>query len=101
MSAMTRVTGLSKAKLIGKSNFKTMGDIKRSSSAMNKAGLKGVLVSADDDMFMAMQLTPFSGRVDKVQHKVLEASIPESPTGELSKDSTSVKKTQQVLTAAE
>lgn len=57
MSAMTRFIGLSKAKLIGKSNFEAMGDIKRSSSAMNKAGLKRNLVSTDDDMFMAMQLT--------------------------------------------
>ena len=85
MSAMTRVTGLSKAKLIEKSNFKAMGDIKRSSSAMNKAGLKEVLVSADEDMFMAMQLTPLSGRVDKVRRNVLELSIPEAPTGGLSK----------------
>lgn len=101
MSAMTRVAGLSKAKLIGKSTFKAMGDIKRSSSAMNKAGLKGVLVSVDEDMLMAMQLTPLSGRVDKVRRNVLEASIPEAPTGKLSKKSTTVEKSQKVLTAAE
>jgi hypothetical protein len=102
MSAMTRVTGLSKAKLIGKSKFKAMGDIKRSSSAMNKVGLKGVLVSADDDMFTALQLTPLSGRIDKVRHKVLEVSIPEAPTGELiSKKSTNIYKSQQLLTTTE
>ena len=79
-----------------------MGDIKRSSSAMDKAGLKGVLVSADDDMFMAMQLTPLSGRVDKVWRKVIDASIPEAPTGELVSDnSTTVKKSEELLTAAE
>ena len=44
ISAMARVTGLSKARLIGKSNFEKRGDIKRSSSAMNKAGLiRGLL----------------------------------------------------------
>ena len=44
MSAMTRVTGLSKARLIGESNFTMRGDIKRSSTAMNKARLiKGLL----------------------------------------------------------
>ena len=53
MSAMTRVTGLRKSKLIGNKKIKMMGDIKRSSSAMNKAGLKGTIVSADDTMFTA------------------------------------------------
>ena len=65
MSAMTRVTGLSKAKLIAKGNFKMRGDIKHSSSAMNKAGLKGIIVSADDAIFTAMQLTPLSGKLMK------------------------------------
>ena len=101
MSAMTRVTGLSKARLIGKSNFKNRGDIKRSSTAMNKAGLKGIIVSADDTMFTAMRLTPLSGKTNKVQQRILEASIPEAPTGELSDNSTSVKKSQQVATTTE
>jgi hypothetical protein len=83
MSAMTRVTGLSKAKLIGKAKFEMSGDIKRSSTAMNRAGLKGIIVSTDDAMFTAMQLTPLSGKTNKVQQRLLEASIPEAPTGEL------------------
>ena len=79
-----------------------MGDIKRSGSAMNKAGLKGVLVSADGDMFTALQLTPLSGRIDKVRRKVLEVSIPEAPTGDLlPKNSKSVPKAQQVATTTE
>lgn len=99
MSAMTRVTGLSKAKLIGSKPFSKRGDIKRSSTSMNKAGLKGIIVSADDDMFTAMQLTPLSGRTNKVQQRILEASIPEAPTGELvSNNSTTVEKSQQVST---
>ena len=81
---MTRVTGLSKARLIGKANFKMRGDIKRSSTAMNKAGLKGIIVSADDTMFTAMQLVPSSEKTDKVAARILEASIPEAPTGGLS-----------------
>ena len=101
MSAMTRVTGLSKARLIGKAIFKMRGDIKRSSTAMNKAGLKGIIVSADDTMFTAMQLTPLSGKSNKVTARILEASIPEAPTGELSSNSTTVKKSQTVLTATE
>lgn len=101
MSAMTRVTGLSKAKLIGKSNFKMRGDIKQSSSAMNKAGLKGIIVSADDIMFTAMRLTPLSGKTNKVQQRILEASIPKVPTGELLSNSTIVKKSQQVATTTE
>ena len=85
-----------------KSNFKAMGDIKRSSSAMNKVGLKGVLVSADDDMFTALQLTPLSGRTNKVQQRFLEASIPEAPTGELvSKNSTNIDRSRQFLTTTE
>ena len=79
-----------------------MGDIKRSSLAMNKVGLKGVLVGADDDMFTALQLTPLSGRVDKVRRKVFETSIPETPTGDLlSSNSTTIKESQQLLTTAE
>ena len=102
MSAMTRVTGLSKAKLIGKEKFEMRGDIKRSSTAMNRAGLKGILVSADNDMFTAMQLTPLSGKTNKVQQRLLEASIPEAPTGELvSTNSTNIDKSQQLLTTTE
>ena len=73
MSAMTRVAGLSKAKLIEKSNFKMRGDIKQSCTSMNKAGLKGILISADDSMFSAMQVAPLSGRTNKVQQRFLEA----------------------------
>jgi hypothetical protein len=102
MSAMTRVTGLSKAKLIGKSNFKMRGDIKQSSTSMNKAGLKGIIVSADNAMFTAMQLTPLSGKTNKVQQILLEASIPEAPTGELvSKNSTNIDKSRQLLTTTD
>ena len=54
MSAMTRVTGFSKAKSIENTKCKTRGDIERSSSAMNKAGTKGIIASADDTMFTAM-----------------------------------------------
>ena len=69
---------------------------------MNKAGLKGIIVSADDDMFTAMQLTPLSGRTNKVAARLLEASIPEAPTGALlSKNSMSVEKSQQVSTATD
>jgi hypothetical protein len=69
---------------------------------MNKAGLKGIIVSADDDMFTAMQLTPLSGRTNKVAARLLEASIPEAPTGDLvSKNSTSVEKSQQVSTTTD
>ena len=75
------------------------GDIKHSSSAMNNAGLKGIIVSADDAMFTAMQLTPLSGKTNKVAARFIEASIPEAPTGELvSNNSTSVKKPQQLAT---
>ena len=102
MSAMTRVTGRSKAKLIGKEKFEMRGDIKRSSTAMNRAGLKGILVSADNDMFTAMQLTPLSGKTNKVQQRLLEASIPEAPTGELvSTNSTNIDKSRQFLTTTE
>ena len=98
---MVRVTGLSKTKLIGNAEFKMRGDIKRSSSSMNKAGLKEIIVSADDAMFTAMRVEPLSGRTNKVQQRILEASIPETPTGDLSDNSTAVKKSQQVLTASE
>ena len=70
-----------------------MGDIKCSSSAMNKAGLKRIIVSADDAMFTAMRVTSLSGRTKKVQRKILEESIPEAPTGELSDNSTTIPKT--------
>jgi hypothetical protein len=96
MSAMVRVTGLSKAKLVGNKAFSMKGAIKRSSTAMNRAGLKGIIVSADDAMFTAMQLTPLSGKTNKVQQRFLAASIPEAPTGEVSDNSTSVKKSQQL-----
>ena len=101
MFAMKRVTGLSKARLIGKSNFKNRGDIKRSSTAMNKAGLKGIIVSADDTMFTAMRLTPLSGKTNKAQQRILEGSIPEAPTGELLSNSTIVKNSKQVATTTE
>ena len=54
MSAMVRVTGLSKAKLIGNAEFKMRGDVKQSSSSMNKDILKGIIVSADDAIFTVM-----------------------------------------------
>lgn len=99
MSAMPRVTGSSKAKLIRKSNFKIRGDIKQSSSAMNKTRLKEIIISADDSMFTAMQVAPLSGRTNKVQQQLLEAFIPEAPTGELvSSNLTSVEKSQQFST---
>ncbi len=102
MSAMTRVTGLSKAKLIGSKPFSKRGDIKRSSTSMNKAGLKGIIVSADNDMFTAMQLTPLSGKTNKVQQRLLEASIPEAPTGKLvSRNSTNIDRSRQFLTTTE
>lgn len=63
MSAMTRVTGLSKTKFIDEIHFKSIGDIKRSSTAMHRAELKRILVSADDTIFLAMILTPLSGKV--------------------------------------
>jgi hypothetical protein len=96
MPAMNRVTGLSKTKLIGNTKFKMRGDIKRSSSSMNKAGLKGIIVSADDAMFTGMRVAPLSGRTNKVQQMILEASIPEAPTGDLPDNSITVKKSQQV-----
>ena len=90
MSAMIRVTGLSKAKLIWKANFKMRGDMKRSSTAMNKVGLRVIIVSAHDTMFTAMQLTPLSGKTNKVQQRILEASIAEAPTGDLSLNNSTI-----------
>ena len=62
---------------------------------MNKAGLKGIIVSADDAMFTAMRVAPLSGRTNEVQQRIMEASIPEAPTGDLSDNSTTVKNSQQ------
>lgn len=96
---MTRVTGLSKARLIGKEKFGMRGDIKQSSTAMYKAGLKGIIVSADDTMFTAMQLTPLSGKTNTMQQRILEASIPETPTGDLSLDNSTIfEKSKQLST---
>ena len=63
-----------------------MGDIKRSSSAMSKAGHEGIIGSADDAMFTALRRSPLSGKTTKVQRKLLEESISEAPPGELSDD---------------
>ena len=53
-------------------------------------------------MFTAMQLTPLSGKTNKVAARILEASIPEAPTGELVSDnSTSVEKSQQLATTTD
>ena len=68
---------------------------------MNKAGLKGIITNADDTMFAALRLSLLSGRTNKVAARILEASIPEAPTGELSKNTITVKKSDQLLTAVE
>ena len=68
---------------------------------MNKAELKGIRVSADDTMITALRLSPLSGRTSKVAARMLQAFIPEAPTGELSKNATTVKKSEQLLTADE
>lgn len=60
MSVTTRVTGLSKSKLVGNKKFEMKGVIKRS-PAMNKAELQSIIVSADDTIFTTMRLSPLSG----------------------------------------